>query len=119
MWSINIGFGSFPSISILESTLPDANLNHYGKDDARVLVWQAPTETMNPRVDKAIIDEAFESDPESAAAEYHAEFRSDLADYITREGIDLVTCWGRHELPPMPGIQYIGFCDPSGGPPTA
>jgi hypothetical protein len=23
--------------------------------------------------------------------------------------------WGRHELPPKPGITYSGFCDPSGG----
>jgi hypothetical protein len=46
-----------------------------------VLVWKAPTETMNAKVDKAIISEACESDPESARAEYGAEFRDDLADF--------------------------------------
>jgi hypothetical protein len=45
---------------------------------------------MNSRVDKAIIAEAYESDPESARAEYGAEFRDDLADFVTREIIDAV-----------------------------
>jgi hypothetical protein len=88
---------------------------HFGKDDARVLVWKADTATMNPKIDPAIIAEAYESDPQSAAAEYGALFRSDLADYITREAVDAVICWGRHELPPEPGIAYAAFADPSGG----
>jgi hypothetical protein len=70
---------------------------------------------MNSSIDQAIIDEAYETDPESAKAEYGAQFRDDLADYITREAIDKVTMWGRRELPPMPGIAYTAFCDPSGG----
>jgi hypothetical protein len=50
--------------------------------------------------------EAYESDPEAARAEYGAEFRDDLADFVTRETVDAVTCWGRTELPPCPDI-YI------------
>ena len=88
---------------------------HFGKDDARVLVWKADTATMNPRIDPAIIAEAYDSDPEAARAEYGAEFRDDLADYITREAVDAVVCWGRSELPPEPGVTYATFCDPSGG----
>jgi predicted Mrr-cat superfamily restriction endonuclease len=87
---------------------------HFGKDDARVLVWKADTATMNPKIDPAIIAEAYESDPEAGKAEYGAEFRSDIADFVTREIIDAVTC-GRHELPPEPGVTYAGFVDPSGG----
>ena len=86
---------------------------HFGKDDARVLVWKADTATMNPKIDPAIIAEAYDSDPEAARAEYGAEFRDDLADYITREAVDAVVCWGRSELPPEPGVT--AFCDPSGG----
>ncbi len=70
---------------------------------------------MNPAIDPAIIEEAYESDPEAARAEYGAEFRDDLADFITRETVDAVTCWGRKELPPEPGVIYAAFCDPSGG----
>jgi hypothetical protein len=44
---------------------------HFGKDDARVLVWKAP-EIMNSSVDPRIIAEASESDPEAARAEYGA-----------------------------------------------
>ena len=70
---------------------------------------------MNSRIDSAIIKEAYEDDPESARAEYGAEFRDDLADFITRETVDAVTCLGRRELPPEQGITYAAFCDPSGG----
>jgi hypothetical protein len=70
---------------------------------------------MNPKIDPAIIAEAYDSDPEAARAEYGAEFRDDLADYITREAVDAVVCWGRSELPPEPGVTYAAFCDPSGG----
>jgi hypothetical protein len=80
-----------------------------------VLVWKADTATMNPKIDPAIIAEAYDSDPEAARAEYGAEFRDDLADYITREAVDAVVCCGRSELPPEPGVTYAAFCDPSGG----
>jgi hypothetical protein len=88
---------------------------HFGKEDARVLVWKADTATMNPSIDPAIIKEAYDSDPEAARAEYGAEFRDDLADFVTREAIDAVTMWGRSQLPPEAGVVYSGFCDPSGG----
>ena len=83
---------------------------HFGKDDARVLVWKASTLQMNPSVDKRIIDEAYENDPESAKAEFGGEFRTDLADFVSRETVDAVTMWDRHELPPEPGVTYIAFC---------
>ena len=117
------GMASIPGAMLIMASSPYAKRGqlysafrrNYGKDDARVLVWKAPTETMNPIVDPEIIAEAIESDPESARAEYHAEFRDDLADYINRETIDAVTMYGRHELPPNPGTTYAAFCDPSGG----
>ena len=88
---------------------------NYGKDDARVLVWKAATSEMNPSIDPAIIAEAYEEDPEAARAEYGAEFRDDLADFVTRETVDAVTMIGRAELPPEQGIAYSAFVDPSGG----
>ena len=88
---------------------------HYGKDDARVLVWKASTLEMNPGVDQRIVNEAYENDPESAKAEYGGEFRTDLADFVSRETVDAVTMWDRSELPPDPGVTYSAFVDPSGG----
>jgi hypothetical protein len=123
MRALRPGMASIPGSILLLASSPyakkgelyNAYRRYYGKNDGRILVWKAPTEVMNSKVDKAIIREAFESDPESARAEYGAEFRDDLADFVTREIIDAVTCWGRHELPPEPGVQYAAFCDPSGG----
>ena len=117
------GLASIPGSVLLLASSPYAKRGelyaayrrHYGKDGARVLVWKADTATMNPRIDPAIIAEAYESDPEAARAEYGGEFRDDLADFITRETVDAITCQGRSELPPEPGIVYSGFCDPSGG----
>jgi hypothetical protein len=88
---------------------------HDAQDDARVLVWKADTAAMNPRIDPEIIKEAYESDPEAARAEYGAEFRDDLADFVTREIVDAVTAIGRTELPYEPCVTYSAFCDPSGG----
>ena len=87
----------------------------FGKDDPHALVWQAPTLAMNPELPAHIVDRAYEDDPESAAAEYGAEFRSDLSDFIPRAVVDACTVAGRYELPPMPGVRYVAFIDPSGG----
>ncbi len=95
--------------------LYDAFRRHFGRDDARVLVWKSDTSTMNPSIDPAIIAEAYEADPKSARAEYGGEFRDDLADFVVRETVDAVTMVGRSELPPDPGITYSAFVDPSGG----
>jgi hypothetical protein len=123
MRALRPGMASIPGPILMLASSPYAKRGelygayrrHYGKDDARVLVWKADTATMNPKIDPAIIAEAYDSDPEAARAEYGGEFRDDLADFVTRETVDAVTCWGRHELPPEPGIQYAAFCDPSGG----
>ena len=59
--------------------------------------------------------EAYDDDPASAAAEYGAEFRDDIADFVPREVIDAVTVRGRMELLPTAGVLYRAFVDPSGG----
>ena len=43
---------------------------HFGRDGDPVLVWRAPTRTMNPTVSQATVDAAMETDPASAASEY-------------------------------------------------
>ena len=123
MRAIRPGLATIPGAMLLMASSPyakkgelyNAFRKYYGKDDAKVLVWKAPTLSMHPGLDKTIVDEAYESDPEAARAEYGAEFRDDLADYITREAVDAVTMRGRSEVPPQPGIAYRAFCDPSGG----
>ena len=92
----------------------DAWRQHYGKESP-VLVWKAPTRTMNPRVPQRVIDEAMERDPASAAAEYGANFRVDVETFISREVVDAACVPDRHELPPLSNNSYLAFVDPSGG----
>ncbi len=87
---------------------------YYGKDGP-VLVWQSPTKVMNPTVPERVIKEAYERDPASAAAEYGAKFRSDVESFVSREAVAACVVDDRHELPPVPGVRYVGFVDPSGG----
>lgn len=88
--------------------------DYFGKD-SDTLVWQAPTKIMNPSVPQRVIDKALERDPASAQAEYMAQFRSDIESYISREAVEGVTIPERFELPPVPGVRYRAFVDPSGG----
>jgi hypothetical protein len=72
---------------------------------------------MNPRVDSEIIAEAYEEDAESAASEYGAEFRSDIADFISRAVVEACVEWGCHERAPAraAGRRYVMFVDAAGG----
>jgi len=94
--------------------LYSAYTKHFAKP-GRVLVWKAATRIMNPTVPQAWIDEQYEADPASAAAEYGAEFRNDIESFVSREVVDAAVIPGRHELPPVPGTRYVAFTDPSGG----
>lgn len=88
----------------------------YGNSDRpHILVVQAPSRVMNPSLPQEDIDTAFEEDPEAAAAEYGAQFRSDIAAFVDRAVIDAAVMLGVYELPPLAGVAYRGFCDPAGG----
>ncbi len=93
----------------------DAVRRWHGKDDARNLVWQAATRVMNPTVSQDFVDAEFERDPASAAAEYGAEFRSDIAEFVSMDVLEVCTPDGLFEIPPVSGTAYLAFCDPSGG----
>jgi hypothetical protein len=89
---------------------------YFGKDDAPVLVWQGTTEEMNSSlVGDPLIAEMYAEDHERALAEFGAQFRSDIVQFITREAVEACTAHGIIELPASAGIQYAAFVDPSGG----
>uniref|UniRef100_A0A7C5AK97 Terminase n=1 Tax=Desulfobacca acetoxidans TaxID=60893 RepID=A0A7C5AK97_9BACT len=92
----------------------DIYRKHYGRV-SDVLVWQAPTLTMNPTLDPDLIARDLEADPEAARSEWEAEFRSDLETFLPLEALQSVVIPGRHELPPQAGVHYTAFVDPSGG----
>jgi hypothetical protein len=119
------GMSSIPGAILLNASSPYRRAGvlwttyqrHFGKDGARVLVWKADTATMNPKIDPAIIAEAYEDDPESAASEYGAEFRTDIADFIGRAVVEACIEAGCHERPPArsAGRRYSAFIDAAGG----
>jgi hypothetical protein len=92
----------------------DAFKRWFGKDVPQ-LVWRAPTTRMNPTVPQSVIDRAMERDASSAAAEYLAEFRSDVESYVSREAVEAVITPGVIERPSIAGTRYAAFVDPSGG----
>jgi len=67
------------------------------------------------RVDRQVIDDAYEEDAVAAAAEYGGEFRSDLESFISPEAVERVVVKGRTFLTFEPGYRYVAFCDPAGG----
>lgn len=93
----------------------DAYRKHFGKTGDPVLVWQASTRRMNPTVPQKVIDAAMERDAASAAAEYGAQFRTDLENFVLREAVQACISDGIRERPPMAWITYHAFVDPSGG----
>jgi len=66
-------------------------------------------------VPQRVIDQATERDPASASAEYMAAFRSDIESYLSREAVMACVTPGVCERGPITGVQFYGFCDPSGG----
>jgi hypothetical protein len=88
---------------------------HYLKDDSRVLVVQAASAVMNPGLDRSFIDAQYEDDPIAAAAEYGANFRSDIAEFVSMDVLEACTADGVFEIPPISGATYLAFVDPSGG----
>ncbi|HEX5499705.1 MAG TPA: hypothetical protein VFX03_10775, partial [Thermomicrobiales bacterium] len=95
--------------------LYDKFRRHFGKPDDDVLVIKAPSTALNPTLDPAEIARLIEDDPEAGAAEWLAEFRRDVSGFVSREAVDAATVPGRIELPPVAGIRYVAFVDPSGG----
>jgi hypothetical protein len=88
---------------------------HFGKDDSLSLVVKAASEIMNPSLDRAFIDAQYEDDPISAAAEYGAEFRSDIAAFIDRDIVEGCIDRGVYERLRRAGQQYVCFIDSAGG----
>jgi hypothetical protein len=117
------GMAQFPNAMLLCASSPyakrgalyDAHQKHFAKDDDPVLVWQAPTRTMNPTVRQSVIDAAMNRDVASARSEWMAQFRDGIAGFISRDAVLACVDVGVRERPPQSGKQYISFCDPSGG----
>lgn len=95
-------------------SLYQAFRDFYGKSGGP-LIWKAKSTRMNPTIDQGMIERELEADPEAAASEWLAEFRSDISAFIPSELVEAVVVQGRHELPKVEGFQYYAFVDAAGG----
>lgn len=93
----------------------DLRRKHFGRDDAPILVWQADAPTMNPTLPANYLERMLEEDPEAYRSEVLGEFRAGLATLLDPERIAACVATDRLELPPVGGVQYQAFVDPSGG----
>ena len=103
------------SVYSQEGAVYEAFTRHHGQDDSPVMVWRAPTLTMNPTFRKEVVTAALAADHHSAAAEYGSEFLTDLRAFLEESFIRDALDHGCHERPPSPRHQYVAFVDPSGG----
>lgn len=92
----------------------NAYRRHFGKP-GRVLVAQAAARTMNPKLPQRVVDDAMELDPARASAEYLAQFRSDVDDFLSAEQVAGALRPEPLEQEPKTGTRYHAFVDPSGG----
>ena len=88
---------------------------HFGNNDSDVLVWNAPSRTMNPTLPQKVVDRALAEDYASAQAEYLGKFRDDVGLFLPRAVVECLVVQGRQELMPDSNIRYVAFADLSGG----
>ena len=87
----------------------------FGKDDPHVLVVQAETRALNPAFSEREIARAYEDDPTSAAAEYGATFRDDVAEFFGLAKLAACVAHGISERRPDPEKRYVGHFDGATG----
>lgn len=93
----------------------DAFKANFANETAPVLVWRAPSLTMNPTLKREFIDQQVHDDPTANRAEYMAEFRDDIEKFLSPEIIEPCIVKDRGDLPPTAGVDYLFTLDPSGG----
>jgi hypothetical protein len=62
-----------------------------------------------------VINAALDTDPVVAAVEWLAKFRCNTGGWAAVELIEAAVDFGMAARPPVKGVKYISFCDPSIG----
>ena len=89
---------------------------HFGPNgDPLILVAHGASRVFNPTLPQSVVDRAMERDPASAAAEYGANFRTDVEGFISVEAVRACVSTNVRERAPLRSVSYVGFVDPSGG----
>lgn len=88
---------------------------HFGRDDSPTLIWQASAPEMNPSLPADYLERMKQDDPEAYRSEVLGEFRTGTSTFFDSEALEACVISDRRELPPVDGLHYAGFTDPSGG----
>jgi hypothetical protein len=95
---------------------------HYGpQGDALILVCQADSRALNPKLDQARIDREYSLDAESAQAEWGGQFRAPVSVYLSRALVERAVKPGQQDWLPQQQytngspITYVAFVDMAGG----
>jgi hypothetical protein len=103
------------SPSTMEGIVYKLHKRHFGPEgDARVLVIQSDTRSLNPSLSQKVIDRAYELDAVEADAEFGGVFRQLSTAYLERAIVERATDATSVRLT-LPGLPYVAFLDPSGG----
>jgi hypothetical protein len=94
-----------------EGVFYETHAKRWGDNESDVLCWQAPSLTMNPTLDPAVVAAAYRDDEAAARAECGALFRDDVASFIDRDVVQ--PC--RHQLrrlqsstlPPLESAHWL------------
>jgi hypothetical protein len=87
---------------------------HFGKI-GQILVAQAPSRMMNPNLPQRVVEDALSDDAARASAEYLAQFRSDIEQFLNIETVAAAQRSNPLEIQPQENTRYFAFADPSGG----
>jgi hypothetical protein len=89
---------------------------HYGAaGDPLILVVQADSKTLNPKLDQARIDREYALDAEGAQSEWGGKFRVPISLYLPRSLVEAAVEKGVSVRPRLPGVQYLAFTDSASG----
>ena len=88
---------------------------HYGRADAEVLVLRLPAWVLNPRLDRAALEELRELDPVGYRQEVLAEFVSGAGALLDDAALEAVTPDGVREIGPTPGQRVYPYLDVASG----
>jgi len=89
--------------------------SNWGNDASRVLVWQAPTDDMNPTIGEAQQGRLARLNIDTASVEYGAQFREDIQQFIPGYVLDAAIDENIVSRPYNERNRYYAFCDPTGG----
>jgi hypothetical protein len=89
---------------------------HFGaQGDAKIIVVQADSRTLNPKLKASAVARAYELDPVGAEAEFGGQFRQPVTAYLDRSVVEKAIDKGITGRVRLPGVSYRAHVDFAGG----